>query len=182
MRSRVIILGYLAVFLFRAAWIYDRLVGHMLQRIADTPQGMEMFIGDGAMGFRNYGQKTIPLTAVPGLKASVGSTYFGNYDTGHGRRGWAYWGYSYQLRRLSAVRFFECSIGYLPLWFLSLPSLLLVALNPRVLRRRQPGCCANCGYDIATPDRCPECGAVPAASSSKDSPSKSSADESVHGV
>jgi hypothetical protein len=54
----------------------------------------------------------------------------------------------------------ECSI---PLWsvaLITLPGTLLCARAVvRRLRRRRPGTCANCGYDLrATPDRCPECG------------------------
>jgi hypothetical protein len=51
--------------------------------------------------------------------------------------------------------------GFLALLFLGLPTL---ALGRRVLgaRRHAHGLCRSCGYDLrATPDRCPECGAVP---------------------
>ena len=53
----------------------------------------------------------------------------------------------------------------LPLWMLVLvfaiwPTIWLV----RHRRRRQPGRCPICGYDMrATPQRCPECGTRPAA-------------------
>ncbi|MDB5292429.1 MAG: hypothetical protein JWL69_3670 [Phycisphaerales bacterium] len=47
-----------------------------------------------------------------------------------------------------------------------LPSSRLAAIaGPWLLLkfRRKEGCCATCGYDLrATPDRCPECGTVPA--------------------
>jgi hypothetical protein len=48
-----------------------------------------------------------------------------------------------------------------PLWFLALMFSIPVAwrVGKRFRRRRIPGRCANCGYDLrATPDRCPECG------------------------
>ena len=55
----------------------------------------------------------------------------------------------------------------LPYWFLC----VLTASGPlrwlwrrRSWRRGAAGLCASCGYDLrATPDRCPECGAAPAA-------------------
>ena len=52
--------------------------------------------------------------------------------------------------------------AYFILLFASLPALWLYR---RIRRRatRLPGHCRACGYDLrATPDRCPECGAVPA--------------------
>jgi hypothetical protein len=55
----------------------------------------------------------------------------------------------------------------LPVYYLALPPLWLAAVklflwvNRR--RKRQPGLCPECGYDLrATPARCPECGTIPA--------------------
>jgi hypothetical protein len=57
---------------------------------------------------------------------------------------------------------------YIPYWFLVLlitVSMVMIQRNRlRQLRRLEHGQCSRCGYDLrATPDRCPECGAVPAA-------------------
>ena len=53
--------------------------------------------------------------------------------------------------------------GLIPL-LLALPALWLarrLALQIRARRRARQGCCPVCNYDLrATPDRCPECGAV----------------------
>jgi hypothetical protein len=54
---------------------------------------------------------------------------------------------------------------WLPLWFVVvvlsvLPAMRMVAAVRA--RKRRVGRCHRCGYDLrATPDRCPECGAVP---------------------
>jgi hypothetical protein len=52
----------------------------------------------------------------------------------------------------------------IPFWFVTLATAFMGFRTTRaMLRRHQRGRCPSCGYDLrATPDRCPECGLVPA--------------------
>jgi hypothetical protein len=58
---------------------------------------------------------------------------------------------------------------FLPSWFLAAVLAVPVLLRASTLaQRRVPGQCRRCGYDLrATPDRCPECGTIPAANSAR---------------
>jgi len=72
--------------------------------------------------------------------------------------------------REALVRFQVHRSGTARVWvFPQWPLVVAAALAPAVgvVRRRRtrvvPGTCRRCGYDLrATPERCPECGAVPA--------------------
>jgi hypothetical protein len=45
---------------------------------------------------------------------------------------------------------------------LPLAEVMMIRRRRRRVRRRAAGLCVRCGYDLrATPDKCPECGAVP---------------------
>ena len=55
--------------------------------------------------------------------------------------------------------------AWIPCWFVMLLSATLptivFARARRARRRQRTGCCSRCGYDLrASPDRCPECGAI----------------------
>jgi hypothetical protein len=66
-------------------------------------------------------------------------------------------------------RSYSYSYAHVPYWPLippfliaGLPAVRAFITGRRRLRRQAAGCCPSCGYDIrATPERCPECGAVP---------------------
>lgn len=64
----------------------------------------------------------------------------------------------------------EARMVIVPYWFLFAALALLPILwsraeirTRRANRRKRLGCCSACGYDLrASPERCPECGVVPA--------------------
>ena len=82
--------------------------------------------------------------------------YTGRRRFGFGRNG-------YDSAAIGIARYTQQHSTVVVPW--ALPAMLLAAvpgsLLYRRLRRRPPGLCPRCGYDLrATPGRCPECGAV----------------------
>jgi hypothetical protein len=96
----------------------------------------------------------------PGLSYRTGSAPFALGGTDYSRR---FLGFGAGVQP-NGGRFVN-----LPYWSLAALSAVLPLLAARNLLRRPrsaAGVCHACGYDLrATPDRCPECGVVPAAPS-----------------
>ena len=76
---------------------------------------------------------------------------------------WSFAGFSITRQTLPPVEVLDVRVPY---WFVTLlgiaPAGLCVWARWRI-RDALPGRCSRCGYDLrATPERCPECGVVPA--------------------
>jgi hypothetical protein len=102
-----------------------------------------------------------------GWRAFVANLQGGRADSGPPDVGC--FGFGYRSRDKERFSSFECSFREwtLPYWALTLLLAFLPTLairsGLRKRHRRPSGHCPSCGYDLrATPDRCPECGVVPA--------------------
>ena len=93
------------------------------------------------------------------------------YSTGYT---WLYLGFLY-LEEGATAHVYPIKIVGIPYWFIMLVSALPWLRWSYVVKNRRrkawlmkSGCCLVCGYDLrATPDRCPECGTVPAQKAAK---------------
>jgi hypothetical protein len=102
-------------------------------------------------------EKPIKIRGAIGQKAELFSPYI--RKTHHG------FALYYEGTNTPSTRHFILDIR-VPYWFLCLTFAVLPAMTVIKRYRRRDVCttaCAKCGYDLrARPERCPECGAIPA--------------------
>jgi hypothetical protein len=117
-----------------------------------TPQGRSWWTVNPPGVERVHHKYDNPLR--PSEPPAFGMPLLGHLGFGHKRDGWA----NFQVAAVRAV--------VVPMYALAILSAILPLLWFRDFRKRRrlPGHCPRCGYDLrATPDRCPECGATPPA-------------------
>ena len=107
------------------------------------PNGVNMLLRNASFGWEHYGGLSV---YVPGLG------HVGLYEV-HG-----YAGPSVHLSlprpALAGIACVTAAVSFLGIFW---------GQQREAIKRRSAGRCVGCNYDLrATPDRCPECGAVPA--------------------
>ena len=141
-------------------WITFNLFGHPML-ILSTPRG-------GIQLRLNAADLISVSKAGLNLSATDTGADFGSFSS---IRWVIYWGSGYSLTNLSAnspamvpARRWR-AIGfdfYVPIVFLAISTAVFILLSIK-MRPHAKDHCHACGYDLrATPDRCPECGTIPA--------------------
>jgi hypothetical protein len=166
--GRILLNVYVGAFLaVTAVWIAGR-----LRRPADFPfpppaPGWAVLWGRSAVHFRHWSPPVPNTQAADPYVKQAGVNSSGT--TGRGSAGPAgLYAHSdgYYFARGVAYAFHGFALHYHVLWWATAPAAVLAtAAYVRQRRRRQRAgtFCAVCGYDLrATPDRCPECGTIPA--------------------
>jgi hypothetical protein len=122
------------------------------------------YLNDAPGGLRH---ETVPLDIAEPVNVTSPQPYYFTGDRPFYRVYFDHAGFAYYRSDFNTT--YHDHNGNFPLWFLMLFTALgpLVAVGRVTLRfratRRRNGHCLTCGYDLrATPDRCPECGTLPA--------------------
>ncbi|MDB5299009.1 MAG: hypothetical protein JWO87_672 [Phycisphaerales bacterium] len=149
-------------------WSYAKPAQQTRTAAPTTVIHRELGLGDGYVGFSTLQW----LTANPAHATDP----FPGFSYGAQVSGWSALGLHWRVEHMTLLHpgdrkvamvltrstIFSVWLGLPLLVSLALPT-CWVARKWKVSRRKQPGACRVCGYDLrATPQRCPECGAAPA--------------------
>jgi hypothetical protein len=141
----------------------SRVIGR--QEIFESAGGI-VFLSHDAVTSRVPREDRKPRFAVGSGKTPKVFSPFGDYD-------WHFSGFGYYRgtdsfpESANPFTWVRNTVAF-PHWFLALLFAILPAVHFRAAMRsrslHRAGLCPDCGYDLrGTPDRCPECGATPAA-------------------
>jgi hypothetical protein len=131
------------------------------ERIVGSVRGELQFIL--CPGIEFSGTFSYDSYSAPGFRSAVEFLRTDRHYSSGGRLGFGYF-----VPKAGAPKNWGYSGVWFPHWSLALLFAILPALHLRAAirsrRRDRVALCLTCGYDLrATPARCPECGAVPAA-------------------